>query len=83
MIKNMKKTKKINMLGCILNILIMVVVVITIIGLYYMAQVKILNKDYIYLYLDNRYEFASDINTKERKEQTIINSTIIIKRRSF
>lgn len=37
---------------------------------------KILNKDYIYLYLDNRYEFASDINTKERKEQTIINSTI-------
>ena len=42
----MKKTKKINMLGCILNILIMVVVVITIIGLYYMAQLKILNKDY-------------------------------------
>ena len=37
---------------------------------------KILNKDYIYLYLDNRYEFSSDINTKERKEQTIINSTI-------
>ena len=37
---------------------------------------KILNKDYIYLYLDNRYEFASDKNTKERKEQTIINSTI-------
>lgn len=37
---------------------------------------KILNKDYIYLYLDNKYEFASDINTKERKEQTIINNTI-------
>ena len=72
----MKKTRKINMIGCILNILITVVVVITIIGLYYMAQVKILNKDYIYLYLDNRYEFASDINTKERKEQTIINNTI-------
>lgn len=36
---------------------------------------KIINKDYIYLYLDNNYEFASDINTKEKKQNTIINDT--------
>ena len=33
---------------------------------------KIINKDYIYLYLDNKYEFSSDINTKESKENKII-----------
>lgn len=33
---------------------------------------KIINKDYIYLYLDNKYEFSSDINTKENKENKII-----------
>ena len=59
MIKNMKKTKKINMLGCILNILIMVVVVITIIGLYYMAQVKILNKDYANIFGYTFFEVAT------------------------
>ncbi len=37
---------------------------------------KIIDKDYIYLYLDNNYEFASDINTKEQKEGKIINDTI-------
>ena len=47
MIKNMKKTKKINVIiGYMLNILIIIVVLITMIGLYYMAQIKILKKDY-------------------------------------
>ena len=55
----MKKTKKIKMLGCILNILIMVVVVITIIGLYYMAQVKILNKDYANIFGYTFFEVAT------------------------
>ena len=55
----MKKTKKINMLDCILNILIMVVVVITIIGLYYMAQVKILNKDYANIFGYTFFEVAT------------------------
>ena len=55
----MKKTRKINMLGCILNILIMVVVVITIIGLYYMAQVKILNKDYANIFGYTFFEVAT------------------------
>ena len=55
----MKKTKKINMLGCILNILITVVVVITIIGLYYMAQVKILNKDYANIFGYTFFEVAT------------------------
>lgn len=59
MIKNMKKTRKINMLGCILNILITVVVVITIIGLYYMAQVKILNKDYANIFGYTFFEVAT------------------------
>ena len=59
MIKNMKKTRKINMLGCILNILITVVVVITIIGLYYMAQVKILNKDYANVFGYTFFEVAT------------------------
>ena len=59
MIKNMKKTRKINMIGCILNILIMVVVVITIIGLYYMAQVKILNKDYANIFGYTFFEVAT------------------------
>lgn len=55
----MKKTKKINMLGCILNILITVVVVITIIGLYYMVQVKILNKDYANIFGYTFFEVAT------------------------
>lgn len=55
----MKKTRKINMLGCILNILITVVVVITIIGLYYMAQVKILNKDYANIFGYTFFEVAT------------------------
>ena len=55
----MKKTRKINMLGCILNILITVVVVITIIGLYYMAQVKILNKDYANVFGYTFFEVAT------------------------
>lgn len=28
--------------------------------------------DYVYLYLDNNYEFASDINSKEKKQSKII-----------
>lgn len=59
MIKNMKKTRKINIIGCILNILITVVVVITIIGLYYMAQVKILNKDYANIFGYTFFEVAT------------------------
>lgn len=55
----MKKTRKINMLGCILNILITIVVVITIIGLYYMAQVKILNKDYANIFGYTFFEVAT------------------------
>lgn len=31
-----------------------------------------INDDYIYLFLDNKYEFASDINTKRKKENKII-----------
>ena len=31
---------------------------------------RILN-NYIYLFLDNNYEFASDINSKEKKENKI------------
>lgn len=34
---------------------------------------RILNNNYIYLFLNNKYEFSSDINTKEKKENTIIN----------
>ena len=33
-----------------------------------------INDSYIYLYLDNNYEFASDINTREKKKMDIINS---------
>ena len=55
----MKKKRKINMLGCILNILITVVVVITIIGLYYMGQVKILNKDYANIFGYTFFEVAT------------------------
>ena len=33
---------------------------------------RVLNKNYIYLFLDNKYEFASDINTRRKKENTII-----------
>lgn len=36
---------------------------------------KKVNENYIYLYLDNNYEFASDINTKERKQNEIIKDT--------
>ena len=32
---------------------------------------KKVNDDYIYLYLDNNYEFADDINTKIKKENKI------------
>ena len=30
---------------------------------------RILNSNYIYLFLNNNYEFASDINTKQKKEK--------------
>lgn len=33
-----------------------------------------INKRYVYLYLDNKYEFASDINTRDKKKMDIINS---------
>ena len=33
---------------------------------------RVLNNNYIYLFLDNNYEFASDINTRRKKENTII-----------
>ena len=33
---------------------------------------RVLNNNYIYLFLDNKYEFASDINTRRKKEHTII-----------
>lgn len=59
MIKNMKKTKQINIIGCILNILIAVVVLITIIGLYYMAQIKLLNKDYANIFGYTFFEVAT------------------------
>lgn len=36
---------------------------------------KTINKDYIYLYLDNNYEFANDISTKEQKQREIIKSS--------
>lgn len=32
---------------------------------------RVLNNNYIYLFLDNNYEFASDVNTKEAKENKI------------
>lgn len=33
-----------------------------------------INDSSVYLYLDNNYEFASDVNTKEKKKLDIINS---------
>lgn len=36
---------------------------------------KIINNDYVYLYLDNNYEFASDINTRDKKQNKIIDDT--------
>lgn len=33
-----------------------------------------INNEYIYLYLDNNYEFSSDLDTKEKKKLDIINS---------
>lgn len=35
---------------------------------------RMINNHYLYLYLDNNYEFASDINTREKKKMDIINS---------
>ena len=35
---------------------------------------RVINKRYIYLYLDNNYEFANDINTREKKKMDILNS---------
>ena len=32
---------------------------------------RVLNNNYIYLFLDNNYEFASDISTNEEKENKI------------
>ena len=32
---------------------------------------RVLNSNYIYLFLNNNYEFASDINTKQKKEKKI------------
>lgn len=32
---------------------------------------RILNNNYLYLFLDNNYEFGNDINTKEEKENKI------------
>lgn len=55
----MKKQKKISILGCILNILIMVVVIITMIGVYYAAQVKVLNKDYANIFGYTFFEVAT------------------------
>ena len=60
MIKNMKKTKKINVIiGYMLNILIIIVVLITMIGLYYMAQIKILKKDYADMFGYTFFEVAT------------------------
>ena len=36
---------------------------------------KKVNDNFIYLYLDNNYEFASDINTKKLKQNEIIKDT--------
>jgi hypothetical protein len=36
---------------------------------------KFINNSYIYLYLDNNYEFASNINTKTLKQNEIIKDT--------
>ena len=32
---------------------------------------RVLNKNYIYLFLDNKYEFASDINTKQERKKIL------------
>ena len=36
---------------------------------------KKVNENYIYLYLDNNYEFAKDINTRLKKQNEIIKDT--------
>lgn len=33
---------------------------------------RVLNDNYIYLFLDNKYEFSSDVNTKDKKESKIV-----------
>ena len=33
---------------------------------------RVINDNYIYLFLDNNYEFASDVNTKDKKQNKII-----------
>ena len=56
----MKKTKKINVIiGYMLNILIIIVVLITMIGLYSMAQIKILKKDYADMFGYTFFEVAT------------------------
>lgn len=37
---------------------------------------KVLNNKYILLFLNNNYEFSSDINTNRKKENKIINESI-------
>ena len=33
---------------------------------------RVINDNYIYLFLDNNYEFSSDVNTKDKKQNKII-----------
>ena len=33
---------------------------------------RVLNSNYIYLFLNNNYEFASDINTKQKKKRKLL-----------
>jgi signal peptidase I len=55
----MKKLKEFNMIGLILNILITIISILTILGIYYMIQIKILKKDYANIYGYTFFEVAT------------------------
>ena len=55
----MKKLEKINIIGFVLNILIIIISVITIVGIYYMVQIKILKKNYANIFGYTFFEVAT------------------------
>ena len=55
----MKKLKGFNIIGFILNILIIIISIITVIGIYYMVQIRILKKDYANIFGYTFFEVAT------------------------
>ena len=55
----MKRLKRFNIVGFILNILIIIISIITAFGIYYMVQIKILKKDYANIFGYTFFEVAT------------------------